>query len=222
MVDQVARSATPAVSVVGGRLPVGGPVSSGWRECTLTRVKELDTLCAWASANHEERQRRGLCRRHRPAPGGRQGCRRARGSKAQAAASSVPRWGAARPRDEQPRRRRSSTPQFRARQLCHRAIPGAACACATSSHPHRSAAYGIRTHRPPAGRARRRSSNRPPHTPRGSTLPAGNRRRRSNVRLSIRTAARSSRPCAPPARHRFGSRCACAASATSWLSPPCS
>ena len=54
MVDQVARSVTPAVSVVGGRLPVGGPVSSGWRECTLTRVKELDTLCAWASANHEE------------------------------------------------------------------------------------------------------------------------------------------------------------------------
>jgi len=53
MVDQGAQSDAPAVSVVGSGLPVGGPVSAGWRECTLTRVKELDTLCSWASANHE-------------------------------------------------------------------------------------------------------------------------------------------------------------------------
>ncbi|MGB3186432.1 MAG: hypothetical protein WBB15_11265 [Ornithinimicrobium sp.] len=29
--------------------PVGGPVSAGWREGTLTRVKELTTLCDWAA-----------------------------------------------------------------------------------------------------------------------------------------------------------------------------
>lgn len=34
-------------------LPVGGPVSAGWREGTLTRVKELATLCDWASTNSE-------------------------------------------------------------------------------------------------------------------------------------------------------------------------
>jgi len=30
--------------------PVGGPVSSGWREGTLTRAKELEALCAWVLA----------------------------------------------------------------------------------------------------------------------------------------------------------------------------
>ncbi len=33
--------------------PVGGPVSAGWREGTLTRVRELTTLCDWASVNTE-------------------------------------------------------------------------------------------------------------------------------------------------------------------------
>lgn len=33
--------------------PVGGPVSAGWRESTLTRVKELTTLCQWAAMNSE-------------------------------------------------------------------------------------------------------------------------------------------------------------------------
>lgn len=32
--------------------PVGGPVSVGWREGALTRVKELESLCAWIMANH--------------------------------------------------------------------------------------------------------------------------------------------------------------------------
>jgi hypothetical protein len=31
--------------------PVGGPVSAGWREGTLTRAKELESLCAWVLAN---------------------------------------------------------------------------------------------------------------------------------------------------------------------------
>jgi hypothetical protein len=34
----------------GGR-PVGGPVRAGWREGTLTRAKELESLCAWVLAN---------------------------------------------------------------------------------------------------------------------------------------------------------------------------
>lgn len=32
--------------------PVGGPVTSGWREGTLTRAKELESLCSWVLANH--------------------------------------------------------------------------------------------------------------------------------------------------------------------------
>jgi len=32
---------------------VGGPVSAGWREGTLTRARELTTLCDWASLNTE-------------------------------------------------------------------------------------------------------------------------------------------------------------------------
>lgn len=34
--------------------PVGGPVWAGWREGTLTRAKELESLCAWAAANKPE------------------------------------------------------------------------------------------------------------------------------------------------------------------------
>jgi hypothetical protein len=29
------------------QIPVGGPVWVGWRECTLTRAKELEALSAW-------------------------------------------------------------------------------------------------------------------------------------------------------------------------------
>jgi hypothetical protein len=35
-----------------GIRPVGGPVSVAWREGTLTRAKELESLCAWVLANH--------------------------------------------------------------------------------------------------------------------------------------------------------------------------
>jgi hypothetical protein len=35
-----------------GTRPVGGPVSVAWREGTLTRAKELESLCAWVLANH--------------------------------------------------------------------------------------------------------------------------------------------------------------------------
>jgi hypothetical protein len=37
---------------MGGERPVGGPVSPGWREGTLTRAKELESLCAWVLENH--------------------------------------------------------------------------------------------------------------------------------------------------------------------------
>lgn len=35
--------------------PVGGPVSTGWREGTLTRAKELESLCAWVLAGGRAR-----------------------------------------------------------------------------------------------------------------------------------------------------------------------
>jgi hypothetical protein len=51
-----------AVEVETGSLPsflrngqmeqVGGPVSAAWREATLTRAKELESLCTWVTANH--------------------------------------------------------------------------------------------------------------------------------------------------------------------------
>jgi hypothetical protein len=34
---------------------VGGPVSAAWREGTLTRAKELESLCAWVVANNDLR-----------------------------------------------------------------------------------------------------------------------------------------------------------------------
>jgi hypothetical protein len=33
------------------KIPVGGPVWIGWREGTLTRAKELESLCAWVCGN---------------------------------------------------------------------------------------------------------------------------------------------------------------------------
>jgi hypothetical protein len=36
---------------LSGDRPVGGPVPAGWREGTLTRAKELESLCAWVLAN---------------------------------------------------------------------------------------------------------------------------------------------------------------------------
>jgi hypothetical protein len=34
-----------------GKIPVGGPVWVGWREGTLTRAKELESLCTWVCGN---------------------------------------------------------------------------------------------------------------------------------------------------------------------------
>lgn len=46
--------ATPSVQPpVPSNPPVGGPVSAGWREGTLTRARELTTLCDWAAVNTE-------------------------------------------------------------------------------------------------------------------------------------------------------------------------
>jgi hypothetical protein len=42
---------TPENRPSGESRPVGGPVSSGWREGTLTRAKELESLCLWIMAN---------------------------------------------------------------------------------------------------------------------------------------------------------------------------
>ena len=47
----VASLAPSDIDTVGER-PVGGPVTSGWREGTLTRAKELESLCAWVLVNH--------------------------------------------------------------------------------------------------------------------------------------------------------------------------
>jgi hypothetical protein len=43
------------IDLTGDRL-VGGPVSKGWRECTLTRAKELESLCAWVLAGATQEQ----------------------------------------------------------------------------------------------------------------------------------------------------------------------
>src|SRR4051794_10431258 len=41
---------------------VGGPVSSAWREATLTRAKELESLCAWVGADHLDSNEKILVR----------------------------------------------------------------------------------------------------------------------------------------------------------------
>jgi hypothetical protein len=47
-------AAPPGDIDLTGERPVGGPVPAGWRECTLTRAKELESLCAWVSASLSE------------------------------------------------------------------------------------------------------------------------------------------------------------------------
>jgi hypothetical protein len=44
-----------------GTRPVGGPVPVAWREGTLTRAKELESLCAWILANPPEDQPQQNC-----------------------------------------------------------------------------------------------------------------------------------------------------------------
>ena len=46
----MAQATTSTGQVRAPRASVGGPVSSGWRECTLARAQELETLTAWVSA----------------------------------------------------------------------------------------------------------------------------------------------------------------------------
>jgi hypothetical protein len=48
-----AGGSTSGHHAAAGSPPVGGPVSAGWREGTLTRARELTTLCEWASVNTE-------------------------------------------------------------------------------------------------------------------------------------------------------------------------
>ena len=49
-----ARGSAPRAQHPGAHNPpVGGPVSAGWREGTLTRARELTTLCDWAAVNTE-------------------------------------------------------------------------------------------------------------------------------------------------------------------------
>ena len=47
------RPVSPASPSTKTNAAVGGPVSAGWREGTLTRVKELTTLCEWAALTSE-------------------------------------------------------------------------------------------------------------------------------------------------------------------------
>ncbi len=46
-------TAPRAQHAAGSNPRVGGPVSAGWREGTLTRARELTTLCEWAAVNTE-------------------------------------------------------------------------------------------------------------------------------------------------------------------------
>jgi hypothetical protein len=47
--------ASPPPLLRNGKMDqVGGPVSSAWREGTLTRAKELESLCAWVVANNKQ------------------------------------------------------------------------------------------------------------------------------------------------------------------------
>jgi hypothetical protein len=40
---------------VGPKLSVRGPVAAAWREGTLTRAQELESLCKWVADNHQKR-----------------------------------------------------------------------------------------------------------------------------------------------------------------------
>jgi hypothetical protein len=51
-----------AHAFTGDDSSVGGPVSAGWREGTLTRVKELATLCEWAELHSEVKDSRVFVR----------------------------------------------------------------------------------------------------------------------------------------------------------------
>jgi hypothetical protein len=50
--QMVSISAKPMQSEAKEKSPVGGPVWIGWREGTLTRAKELESLCDWVCENN--------------------------------------------------------------------------------------------------------------------------------------------------------------------------
>jgi hypothetical protein len=52
MMDAVSQAPPLNEFDTTGERAVGGPVRVAWREGTLTRAKELETLCAWVLANH--------------------------------------------------------------------------------------------------------------------------------------------------------------------------
>jgi hypothetical protein len=47
--ETAAAEHVPLSPTSGNRQPVGGPVSRAWREGTLTRAKELESLADWAA-----------------------------------------------------------------------------------------------------------------------------------------------------------------------------
>jgi hypothetical protein len=51
MDTEVSSTLSPDEFDTTGTRPVGGPVPVAWREGTLTRAKELESLCAWILAN---------------------------------------------------------------------------------------------------------------------------------------------------------------------------
>jgi hypothetical protein len=58
--DTGKRGDTGGAVATFAQRPVGGPVSAGWREGTLTRAKELETLCDWVVVNHPRENCRAL------------------------------------------------------------------------------------------------------------------------------------------------------------------
>ena len=50
--DGGVTASLPSLLSNGQMEQVGGPVSAAWREGTLTRAKELESLCAWVVANY--------------------------------------------------------------------------------------------------------------------------------------------------------------------------
>jgi hypothetical protein len=50
--DEAQTGSHPSFLSNGQMEQVGGPVSAAWREATLTRAKELESLCTWVVANH--------------------------------------------------------------------------------------------------------------------------------------------------------------------------
>ena len=61
MDTEASSTLSPDAFDTAGIRPVGGPVPVAWREGTLTRAKELESLCAWVLANPQEDQPQQNC-----------------------------------------------------------------------------------------------------------------------------------------------------------------